>query len=241
MNKTKIEWTDWTWNPISGCTNNCGFDCYARKMSKRLKGRFGYNKHRPFTPTFHENKLNEPFEKKNPLKIFTVSMGDFFDSKMLSEWQDKVMSVIWNNPQHTFQILTKQPWNIEYTNIPPNLWLGVSVTKPHDIEKMSTLYYRLRKHCSVLFVSIEPYLENLHDYKHFYERLMGFDWVIVGGLTGRKPFTPPKEWVGNIIEWCAWNSKPVFIKNNLPYFQESIYKRFPTQQKQLFETMEDEG
>jgi len=231
MNKTSIEWTDMTWNPITGCTNNCQFDCYARRMSHRLKGRFGYDKINPFKPTWHGNKTNEPSKVKGK-KIFTCSMGDFWDKEVPLEWRQGVMSVIWNNPKNVFQILTKQPWNIDWTNLPPNLWMGVSVTKPDDIEKIQTMVDKIGLTDNILFISVEPYLERLDHYEDFFRLILEeLDWVIVGGLTGRKSFIPPKEWVDKIVSFCGDNRIPVFLKDNLKY--PKVIHEFPTKQYKI--------
>ena len=96
MNRTKIEWTDFTWNPVTGCDKRCTFgsdnvQCYAYKMAQRLRGRFGYPEDDPFKPTFHPNRLSEPREVKKPSKIFVCNMGELFANY---GWVDKVFAEI---------------------------------------------------------------------------------------------------------------------------------------------------
>ena len=209
---TKIEWTDESWNPITGCSNDCGW-CYAKKFTKRLAGRFGYPKTKPFKPTFHKDKLDKPYHWKKPRKVFVDSMGDFFDKGVKREWQEKVLKVIEDNQRHTFQILTKVPENIpQDIKFPQNLWIGVSITKFEDRQRIITLISMVKKEQHT-FVSIEPCLD---DYVSDYVYLC--DWIIVGGLTGKKkPFRPKNETIENLIFDCKRLKKPLFIKDNLGY------------------------
>ena len=111
MNKTEISWTDYSWNPVTGCTPvsaGCR-NCYARKMSKRLRGRFGYPADDPFRVTFHPDKLEDPLRMRKPRMIFTCSMGDLFHEDVPDEWIDQVFAVMALCPQHSFQVLTKRP------------------------------------------------------------------------------------------------------------------------------------
>lgn len=111
MADTKIEWTDKTWNPVTGCTKiseGCQH-CYAERMSKRLAGRCGYDKDDPFTVTLHPDKLNEPLKWKKPSKIFVCSMGDLFHDDVSLNLVDKIFAVMALCPQHIFILLTKRP------------------------------------------------------------------------------------------------------------------------------------
>jgi protein gp37 len=108
---TKIEWADETWSPVTGCTpisEGCK-NCYARRMSKRLAGRFGYPKDEPFRVTTHPDKLEKPFHWKKPRRIFVVSMGDLFHGAVSFEYIAAVFGVMAANPQHMFLVLTKRP------------------------------------------------------------------------------------------------------------------------------------
>lgn len=110
MNTTKIEWTERSWNPITGCSpvsDGCR-NCYARRMAKRLRGRAGYPSNDPFRVTFHPDRLEEPLRMRKPRKIFVCSMGDLFHPGVPDEWIDQVFAIMALCPNHTFQVLTKR-------------------------------------------------------------------------------------------------------------------------------------
>jgi protein gp37 len=180
-------------------------------MAYRLKGRCGYDKDDPFKPTFHQNRLLEPLEVKKPSKIFTVSMGEFFDPKVPDLWRDLVFRVILEAEQHTFLILTKQsiPYELEY-EVPSNVWFGVSLdgkTTDSDwaVEDLLNSYAPHR------FVSVEPLLGPVS----FDMELV--DWIIIGAQTGAGAKQPRWEWVQDIIAEAILENKPVFIKDNLDF------------------------
>ncbi len=217
MNRTKIEWTDYSWNPITGCTRNCDY-CYAHKMAIRLKGRGGYPLDDPFYPTFHENRLNEPQSVKRNSMIFTCSMGDIFDPFIKDIWREKVYDVIKGSPGHTFQILTKQrviePGNGGFND---NIWLGVSIDgsssywkKPLESLKSST--------AKVKFISFEPLIgENIT------LNFNGIDWIIIGAQTGNGSKPPDMKVVMKIIKKARKENVPVFIKPNIrKYFDNGF-------------------
>lgn len=209
MNRTKIEWTDYTWNPVTGCTRGCSY-CYARRMANRLKGRYGYNLGEPFRPTFHKNRLEEPSKLRKPSKIFTCSMGELFDPKSNQGWTKDVFKVMEKNSQHIFQVLTKQADlavnAIDEFGYIDNLWLGCSqdgvTTSLGDIDVLSN--------CDpvVNFVSFEPLLGPIKTWP--FDNL---DWIIVGAQTGIGAEKPKPEWVQTILD--AAYDIPVFLKNNL--------------------------
>lgn len=165
MNRTKIEWTDYSWNPVTGCTNGCIW-CYARAMSKR----FG----RSFEPALHPEKLSEPLKLKTSSRIFTVSMGDLFCEGVSFDDVARVWAAIWMAPWHTYQILTKRPdrmrefltkWYSETSGMATrqqdfysHVWLGVSVTGPKDIWRIFEL---MQVPAAKRFVSLEPLLEGV--------------------------------------------------------------------------------
>ena len=213
MNRTKIEWTEYTWNPITGCSSNCGY-CYARRMAYRLRGRCGYPQDEPFRPTFHPDRILEPTLLKKPSKIFTCSMGEFFDREVPALWRELVLCVMHHTP-HTYQILTKKPLSIPVyeepdLDWPSNLWLGVSVD---GVTTTADLINRLdaKEFPFTTFVSFEPLLGRI-DFSEVY----GIpQWVIIGAQTGPNAKPPRKEWIGDILLWATEYDIPVFLKDNL--------------------------
>jgi protein gp37 len=208
---TKIEWTEATWNPSSGCTkisSGCK-NCYAESMARRLKaiGTVGYEN--GFRFGIVPSRLNEPLKKKKPTVYFVNSMSDIFHEKMPPDYLDKIFSVIEQTPQHTYQVLTKRADNMfEYFSqreVPKNVWLGVTVENKYDglprIEKLRKL------DATVLFLSVEPLLEDLGIID-----LTNIDWVIVGGESGNQARPMDKSWVENIKEQCEANDVAFFFK-----------------------------
>ena len=221
MNKTTIEWTDCTWNPISGCRRHCkdkegGKYCYAERMSKRLEGRFGYPRGDPFRPTFHPGRLKEPYRLRKPLRIFTCSMGEMFGDWISQDWIEAILKGIDDNPRHTFQILTKNPKRLPEIDFPPNVWVGMSIDQQTAV---TGLRFLLDSNAEVKFVSLEPLLEKVD------MDLSGLGWVIIGGLTGARPFIPEKKWVNQIILQARKVNVPIFLKDNL--FWEERIQKFP--------------
>ena len=219
MNPTKIEWTDNTWNPVTGCFGGCEY-CYARRMSYRLRGRYGYPQDNPFQPTFHPDKLDEPINRKNPAKIFVVSMGDLFGDGVNPEWTQQVLGTIQSASWHTFQILTKCPQRLSKWDFPSNCWAGITIDRQFRTAGIKDL---LRCNAPVKYISFEPLLERIE------VDLNGIDWIIIGAQTGQRALKPKFEWVEAIINTAADNNIPVFIKDNLNYMgfrrQESPYSQ----------------
>lgn len=210
MKTTKIEWTDKTWNPITGCTKKSTgcLHCYAEMMSRRLKA-MGQEKYaNGFTVTLHERCLGEPFAWKNSHNIFVCSMSDLFHEKVPFEFVDKIFAVIKKTPQHRYQILTKRAERMaEYfatRNIPENVWLGVTVEAKD---------YRFRIDClrklqaTVKFLSCEPLVEDLGELN-----LAGIDWVIVGGESGQQARPMQEPWVLKIRKQVEEQGARFFFK-----------------------------
>lgn len=201
MNKTSIEWTDYSWNPIFGCDHGC-FYCYARKISQRFPKNFPNG----FKPTFHPERLVEIHLLKKPAKIFVCSCADLFASWTPVRWRDAVLDEIFGcEVKHTFQLLTKNPERIPPIEFPENVWVGATVTGTGDIDNIEAL----RKVKANRFVSFEPLLRYLEP------DLWGIDWVIIGKLTGAKQVKMDWSWVGTILAEGKRNEIPVFMKNNL--------------------------
>lgn len=208
MNRTKIEWTDFTWSPITGCSRRCEY-CYAERMAKRLAGRYGYPQYDPFAVTWHLDRLHEPSQRKKPAKIFTCSMGELFDPESHSIWVNRIFAEMWKNPHHTFQVLTKQPQNVLDwgCEIPHNCWFGISQDGRYT--RLDDIDFLRRIDAKVKFISFEPLLRPI------LPDLEGIDWIIIGARTGSKPFVPSKEWVDTLTEIARAANVPVFLKDNL--------------------------
>jgi len=209
MNRTKIEWTDYTWNPVTGCRNGCPY-CFAEKMAKRLRGRYGYPKENPFEPTMHWNRLEEPLQVEKSSKIFVASMGELFGHWVPNLWTREVLGIIGRAHWHTFQILTKQPQNLRFFSYPPNLWLGVSVDRQ---EMVKGIPYLLGTNAKIKFVSFEPLLELVTMPQELWH---GLNWIIIGAQTNPKRL-PRKHWVHYLCEEALIHEIPIFMKDNLDW------------------------
>jgi protein gp37 len=167
MNKTKIEWADATWNPITGCTKispGCA-NCYAEKMSKRLAGRCGYPADEPFKVTIHPDKIDEPLKWKKPRRVFVCSMSDLFHKDVPMSIITYVLRMARSCEGHTFMILTKRPARmkeairemVSWGMWPvPNIWLGVTAENQEQADERIPIL--LDTPAAVRFVSVEPML-----------------------------------------------------------------------------------
>ena len=226
--KTKIQWTEATWNPIVGCTKcspGC-LNCYAERMAYRLAC-MGI----PYYDEVNDGNwtndvitlpasLDKPLHWRKPRKVFVCSMSDLFHPKVPFAFLTDIMVVIEKCPQHTFQILTKRPRRAleccEDMAYPKNCWLGVTVcTQKEADEKIPIL---LQIPAAVRFVSIEPMLEGI-DFKKIwccdwddYNSHGWLDWVIVGAESGPKRRECKNEWVESIVDQCKAANVPVFVK-----------------------------
>lgn len=220
MRTTKIEWTDKTWNPITGCTKKSAgcAHCYAEVMTRRLKAMHLEKYKNGFELTLHEDELKQPLKWRGTHNIFVCSMSDIFHENVPFEFVDKIMAVIDKTPQHRYQILTKRAERMaEYFKdkmIPKNVWLGVTVECKDTKYRIDELRYL---NASVKFLSCEPLLEDLEELN-----LNCIDWVIVGGESGPKARPMKEEWVLNIKkqveklntafffkQWGTWGSDGV--------------------------------
>jgi Bacteriophage protein gp37 len=240
MRTTKIEWTDKTWNPITGCTKisaGCA-NCYAEVMSRRLQAMRQEKYVNGFTLTMHENVLAEPKQWKKPHNIFVCSMSDLFHKDVPFAFIDKVMKTISETSHHKYQILTKRADRMnEYFNshpIPQNAWLGVTVDVATSKERID---YLRHLPAAIKFLSCEPLLEDLGEMN-----LMGIDWVIVGGESGTRARPMKEEWAVNIMkqteeqgaafffkQWGAWGSDGIkrSKKTNGKMILGKVYQKMP--------------
>jgi protein gp37 len=210
MKQTKIEWTEITWNPVTGCTKiseGCK-NCYAEKMAHRLKA-MGISKYNAgFNLTIHPDSLFEPYNWKNPKVVFVNSMSDLFHEDIPIEFIQQVFEVMNENPQHIFQILTKRADILfRYSSVlnwSENIWMGVTIENNKHYERIN----QLRKTGAFIkFLSCEPLLSSIQDID-----LFEIDWVITGGESGPNSRLVKKEWIIEIRDRCTEQNIPFFFK-----------------------------
>ncbi len=205
-----IEWTQSTWNPVTGCTKisaGCK-NCYAERMAKRLQAMGQPNYVNGFEVTLHENSLTLPLTWKKPQVIFVNSMSDLFHEKIPFEFIEKIFSVMKMAHWHTFQILTKRSERLLELNNeldwPTNVWMGVTVEHKDYVYRINHLR---ETRSAVKFLSLEPLLSHLP-----FLDLQGVDWVIAGGESGPGARFIDPEWVIQIRDQCLNNGVPFFFK-----------------------------
>lgn len=211
MNRTKIEWCDYTLNHVIGCEhwkNICsvGDVCYARKQAKRQKHKCSECYY--FIPHLHLERLGGPYRVRKPSKIFVCSMGDLFGDWVPDEWIEAILRAADDNLHHTFIFLTKNPGRYKEFDFPANCWLGTTVNKQNEVGRILELVRNQYAEHNIKFVSFEPLLSPIE------ADLDGIDWVIIGAQTN--PYRPPKpEWVKILLERARDAGAAVFLKNNL--------------------------
>lgn len=220
MAESKIEWTDKTWNPVTGCTKQSAgcTHCYAEVMARRLKGMGQVKYKNAFKLTIHPEDLDEPKKWTKAHNIFVCSMGDLFHKDVPFEFIDRVMQTICETPRHRYQILTKRAERMqEYfqtREVPQNAWLGVTV------EVQSS---RFRIDClrdlpaPVRFLSCEPLLEDLGEMN-----LQGINWVITGGESGMQARPMQEAWVLNIKRQAEDAGAAFFFKQWGTWGQDGV-------------------
>ncbi len=217
IGKKHIEWAKRTCNPITGCNGpdgkRCAY-CYAERIAHRFKNVHGYPSPDPFVPAFHPHRLAIIEKRKKPTVWFMFSMADWLDDAVLPSWRKQCLQVMADNPRHTFITLTKQYknlWKIQYDSpngvIPPNVWVGITVTDRSQvwaINELRSAHVFAHQAVSVRFVSFEPLKEDIANIVD----LSGIDWIIIGaqsrqnGIAGLPPvpaFMPPGSWVKGLI------------------------------------------
>lgn len=208
--QSKIEWTEMTWNPVTGCSKvsaGCKH-CYAERMAKRLQA-MGQERYRNgFQVTLHEDLVELPKQWKQPRLVFVNSMSDLFHEDVPLDFIQRVFSVMVACPQHTFQILTKRSYRLKelspLLSWPDNVWMGVSVEDNrvlHRIDDLRQIPSRIR------FLSCEPLIGPLDSLD-----LRGIDWVIVGGESGPGARPMHAEWVESIQRQCEHMAVLFFFK-----------------------------
>ena len=191
MAQSSIEWTEMTWNPVTGCTKisaGCKY-CYAEIMTRRLQA-MGLEKYKDgFSIRTHEDALDTPYSWKGSKIVFVNSMSDLFHSGVPLSFIKKVFEVMNNTPQHTYQVLTKRAERLfelhDQLHWTPNIWMGVSVEDSRVLHRIDFLQ---QTNAQVKFLSCEPLIGPIQNMN-----LENINWVIVGGESGRKA-RPIKEW-----------------------------------------------
>jgi protein gp37 len=210
MSKSSIEWTESTWNPVTGCdkvSKGCKF-CYAEVMAKRLKAMNNPRYLNGFKLTLHEDKIDEPRKWKKDRVIFVNSMSDLFHPDVPLEFIQRVFKTMNETPQHTYQVLTKRSERLaelsDKLTWTENIWMGVSIEDYKVMNRMDGLKYCEAK---TKFISAEPLLGPLYNMD-----LKNIHWVIVGGESGFKARPIDKAWVIDIKNQCDNQNVPFFFK-----------------------------
>jgi protein gp37 len=208
--KSTIEWTESTWNPVTGCTKiSLGCDnCYAERLALRLQAMGQPNYANGFKLTIQEQMLELPLRWKAPQMIFVNSMSDLFHRDVPTEYINRVFAVMKQASQHRFQVLTKRSLRLarlgKALDWQPNIWMGVSVESKEYTFRIDHLR---DTDAHVKFLSLEPLLGPLPELN-----LQDIDWVIVGGESGPGARVMRLEWVLDIRDQCLRAGVPFFFK-----------------------------
>jgi protein gp37 len=209
-----IEWTDATWNPVTGCTKiSAGCDnCYAERFAERFRGTPGHPFEAGFDLTLRPERLDQPLKWRRSQMIFVNSMSDLFHKEIPGEFIERVFDTMERATWHTFQVLTKRSSLMSKflrgrygpTRGPRHMWFGVSV---EDGTKLSRVEHLRRAPAGVRFLSIEPLIGPIDQID-----LTGIDWVIVGGESGPKARPMNEQWVQKVRDQCVAAQVPFFFK-----------------------------
>jgi protein gp37 len=209
-----IEWTDATWNPVTGCTKiSAGCDhCYAERFSERFRGVPGHPFEMGFNLKLRPERLQTPLSWRKPRMIFVNSMSDLFHKDVPGDFVAQVFDTMELAHWHTFQMLTKRSSRIrDYVNrryrvkpVPAHIWLGVSVEHRQAVSRVRHLQ---ETNATVRFLSVEPLIEDVGEFS-----MMGLHWVIAGGESGpgARPMKP--EWASRVRDMCLAQGVPFFFK-----------------------------
>ncbi len=223
MNRTPIEWTEFTWNPVTGCLHGCPY-CYAAKIAKRFKKNFPNG----FKPTFHPERIDEIRKIQFASTVFVCSMADLFGAWVPFEWQTPIFQAVDEMPWIIFQFLTKNPKGMTdailrmwgHQNVPLNAWWGMSYTGQGPFAHVQAMPSRGDTHYQ--FVSFEPLLAPVP--KAF--PIDTFDWIIIGAQTNptRKP---DPAWVQDLIDRARDAGIAVFLKDSIIEMGFPEIREFP--------------
>ena len=234
MNHTKIDWAEYSWNPVTGCKHGCDY-CYARRIAERFHGTDG------FKPTFHPERLSEPATIKKPSRIFVCSMADLFGDWVPDEWIVRVFEACDKAPQHTYLFLTKNPSRYYFNALqdyhghgyrddekpPQNWWFGATMTDCND-NLTGELLRTVHDRGGHTWASAEPLLDDLANCKPWFPWFI--DWLVIGAMTGpgSKDRQPKKEWVDSLSSAALQRSIPLFQKQSLAkFFDGKTIQEYP--------------
>ena len=257
MQKTKIDWCDSTWNPVTGCLHGCEY-CYARGIANRFSGGgekwtddktivlenrlYGDISEKAipypygFKPTFHKYRLEE-YKNKKGRNIFVCSMADLFGEWVPDGWIEEVFCACGKAPQHNYLFLTKNPWRyVELQDkgkliTADNMWYGASVTNENQLRYVAKALGNIK--CETrTFLSIEPIHEDITRSDSWNDCIVNkyVDWVIIGAETGRRKdkVIPQRTWIRSIV-WGCDCELPVFMKSSLAdIWGEPLIQKFPS-------------
>lgn len=211
---TAIEWTDATWNPVTGCTKiSAGCDnCYAERFSERFRGVSGHPFENGFDLQLRPERLEQPLQWRQAKMIFVNSMSDLFHKQVPFSFVDRIFDTMEKAHWHKFQILTKRSSRLrDYVNaryadesVPQHIWLGTSI---EDGSKKSRARHIQASNASVRFLSVEPLLGPIGKID-----LEGIHWVIVGGESGPRARPMLVEWAREVRDQCNAAKVPFFFK-----------------------------
>ena len=212
--KSAIEWTDSTWNPVTGCTKvSRGCDnCYAERFAERFRGVPGHPFEVGFDLTLREERLEQPLRWKRPRQVFVNSMSDLFHKGVPWSFVDRVFDVMERADWHIFQVLTKRSSLMRgylrdrYGDsvVPYHIWCGVSV---EDRAALVRVKHLQDSPVALRFLSMEPLLDSVGEFD-----VSGISWIIVGGESGPRARPIKEEWVYEIRDLCEGNDIPFFFK-----------------------------
>ena len=212
--RSAIEWTDATWNPVTGCTKIArGCDnCYAERFAERFRGTPGHPFESGFDVRLRPERLTQPLSWKRPRMIFVNSMSDLFHQRVPKDYIDQVFDTMEEAEQHVFQILTKRSSvmrnylrsRFDSSTVPQHIWCGVSI---EDATATGRIRHLQEAPVSTRFLSVEPLLGPIREIS-----LDGISWVIVGGESGPKARPMERHWVLMIRDHCERERVPFFFK-----------------------------
>jgi protein gp37 len=220
----KIEWSQWSWSPVTGCEYNCEY-CYAHDIADGI-----YSE--GFAPTLRIDRLDAPMNTPLPRDpnnrhVFVCSMGELFGDWVPQEWINFVLQGAWDAPQWTFIFLTKNPKRLPSITFPPNAWVGTTVDVQARVAPAQEAFKSVK--ASVKFLSCEPLQESIK-----FSDLSMFNWMIIGGRSKNSKlpaFKPPHTWIDSLVKSARVAELKVYQKPNLGVDDGTRLTEYPDAKK----------